>query len=733
MRKIFTLLSALLLVGQIFAQQLQLADIAQGTYRSKTIQGVRPMLDGESYSQISSNHKQIVRYSFRSGKSVGVIFDVATARDCPFKSFDDYQFSPDEKLILIQTKTRPIYRRSFTAEYYIYNVRNNTLTPLSANGPQQVPKFSPDGTQIAFVRQNNIFLVKLLFNNSESQVTTDGKRNQIINGIPDWVYEEEFSYNSAFDFSADSKMIAYVKFDESVVPEYSFPLYRGMEPEYEQYRSYPGQYTYKYPKAGARNAKVSVHSFDIKSHVTRTIQLPIDSTDYIPRIKFTQQPEQLAIVTLNRQQNRMDLYMANARSRVARLAVRDESEAYIKETAYENLAFYPQNIVMMSARDGYSHLYLYTLQGNMVRQLTKGKFDVTDFYGWDPTNGNVYYASNEGSPLQTNIYKTDAKGRTTALTQRKGVSVAQFSHDFRYFVQWYSDAETPTEVTLCDAQGKTIAHLLDNKTLLAQLAPLHLPKKEFFTFKTSEGVELNGWMMRPANFDANRRYPVILYQYGGPGSQSVTNSWGIGAFRDGALYEAYLCSQGFIVACIDGRGTGGRGAAFEQTTYLRLGVKEASDQVEAALYLGTLPYVDTSKIGIWGWSFGGFNTIMSMSEGRPVFKAGIAVAAPTDWRYYDSVYTERYMRTPGENGDGYRESSAFSRIDKLSGRLLLIHGTADDNVHFQNITEYSEALVQAGKQFDMQIYTNRNHGIYGGMTRLHLLTRMVDYWSNQLK
>lgn len=732
MKSLFALLTLLFLSLGIQAQKVTLQDVAQGTYRAQNIYGLKPMLDGEHYTQISSDHKRIVKYSFKTGKEVEAIFDVTKARDCNFKTFDDYILSPDEKLILIQTETKPIYRHSFTAVYYIYNVKNNTLEPLSNNGPQQVPLFSPDGNQIAFVRNNNIFLVKLLFGNSESQVTKDGEYNKVLNGIPDWVYEEEFSFNRAFDFSADSKMIAYIRFDESQVPMFSFPWYKGMAPAKEDYATYPGKYEYKYPKAGETNSTVTVHTYDIKSHVTRQMDLPLDKDGYIPRIKFTSDPEKLAIMTLNRHQNRFDLYLANPRSATCKVAIRDEAEQYIKEQEYGSIAFYPNHIVLMSERDGYNHLYLYTIAGNLVRQITKGNFEVTDFLGYDEANGTTYYASNEGSPLRTAIYKIDSKGKKTKLSTKEGTNNALFSKNFAYFINTYSSKDTPTKITLNDSKGRELVTLLDNKQLKSQLTHLNMPTKEFFTFKTSQGVELNGWMMKPANFDPNKKYPVIMHQYSGPGSQQVLDKWGIGSFGDGGMFEAYMCDKGYIMVCVDGRGTGGRGAAFEKCTYLFLGVKESEDQVETARYLGTLPYVDGSRIGIWGWSFGGYNTLMSMSDGSGAFKAGVAIAAPSDWRFYDTVYTERFMRTPKENGDGYNAGSAISRASKLQGKLLLIHGTADDNVHYQNAAEYSEALVQANKQFDMQVYTNRNHSIFGGNTRNHLMNRVANFFLENL-
>ena len=733
MKKLSILMMLCLCVLLGHAQQVTLQEVASGAYRTEGIYGIKPTLDGEHYTQISRDGKKIVKYSFKTGKEVATVFDVETARDCKLKHFDDYIMSPDETKILIQTETKSIYRHSFTAVYYIFNVRNNTLEPLSEGGPQQVPLFSPDGNQIAFVRDNNLFLVKLLFGNSESQVTKDGKFNHILNGIPDWVYEEEFSFNRAFDFSADGTMLAYIRFDESHVPMYSFPWYKGLKPSLNQYTVYPGAYEYKYPMPGVDNSKVTVHTFDIKSKVTRQMELPLDADGYIPRIQFTNNPDVLAIMTLNRHQNRFDVYFANPRSTLCKLVVRDEAEQYIKEQAYGNMTFYPENFVMMSERDGYNHLYLYSAGGNLIKQITKGEFEVKEFIGWDKKNDTYYYTSNEGSPLRTAVYKIDKKGRKTKLSDKEGTHSAIFSKNLKYYINTFSNIDTPPVITINDNTGKTLTTLVDNQRLVEKVSKTDIVKKEFFTFKTSDGVELNGWMMKPANFDPNKKYPVIMHQYSGPGSQQVIDRWRIGARSDGGIFETYLAQQGFISVCVDGRGTGGRGAAFEKCTYLNLGVKESRDQVETALYLGSLPYVDKDNIGIWGWSFGGYCTLMSMSEGTPVFKAGVAVAAPTDWRFYDTVYTERFMRTPKENMEGYEASSAMNRVDKFHGELLLIHGTADDNVHLRNASEYSEALVQADKQFDMHIYTNRNHSIYGGNTTKHLLTRVTNFFIEHLK
>lgn len=712
---------------------LDLKEINSGKFSPENIYGVVPMPDGEHYTQRNAEGTQIVKYSFRTGEPVEVVFDVAKARECPFKKFDSYQFSPDGSKILIATETTPIYRHSYTAVHYLYPVKrndkgvttNNIVEKLSDGGPQQAPVFSPDGNLVAFVRDNNIFLVKLLYGNSESQVTEDGKLNSVLNGIPDWVYEEEFGFNRALEFNADNTMLAYVRFDESEVPSYTFPLFAGEAPRNNALQDYPGEYTYKYPKAGYPNSKVSVHTFDIKSKVTRQVKLPIDADGYIPRIRFTQDPNKLAIMTLNRHQNRFDMYFADPRSTVCKLALRDESPYYINENVFDNIRFYPDNFSFVSDKSGYPHLYWYSMNGNLIKQVTSGDYEVKNFIGWNPDTNEFYYTSNEESPMRQAVYKIDRKGKKVKLSNQQGTNSPIFSSSMKYFMNKFTSLDTPMLITLNDNTGKVLKTLVTNDKLKEKLAGYAIPQKEFFTFKTTEGVDLNGWVMKPVNFDPSKRYPVLMFQYSGPGSQQVLDKWGIS-------WETYMASLGYVVACVDGRGTGGRGSEFQKCTYLNLGVKEAKDQVEAAKYLGGLPYVDKGRIGIWGWSFGGYMTIMSMSEGTPVFKAGVAVAAPTDWKYYDTVYTERFMRTPKENAEGYKAASAFSRADNLHGNLLLVHGMADDNVHFQNCTEYAEHLVQLGKQFDMQVYTNRNHGIYGGNTRNHLYTRLTNFFLNNL-
>ena len=706
------------------SQQLTIEDINAGQYYARSIRGVTPMNDGEHYTQLSPDNKRIVKYSYKTGKEVGVIFDVETARECNLEKIQGYIFSPDEKRILIETEREPIYRRSYSSVYHLYSVENNKLSELT-EGKIRIPVFSPDGNLIAFVRDNNIFLIKLLYGGSESQITKDGEINKVINGAPDWVYEEEFGYNSALTFSPDNKMIAYVRWDESNVKSFEFPMYKGDCPAYMQYAEYPGKYTYKYPVAGEDNSKVSVKTFDIFSKVTRTMQLPIEDDAYIPRIRFTNNPEQLAIMTINRHQNRFDMYYANPRSGVCKLILRDESNWYIKESIYDNIKFYDKYFSLLSEKDGFAHLYWYTINGTLVKQVTQGEFEVKSFLGWDEKSNTFYYVSNEGSPLRTAVWKTDGKGIKTCLSQKEGTNNAMFSTGMKYFINFFNNTETPTEVTINDNNGKTIATLMDNADLKAKVAGMKMPEKEFFTFTTPEGYELNGWMMKPVDFDPSQKYPILMFQYSGPGSQQVLDTWSVS-------WETYMATQGYIAVCVDGRGTGGRGAAFEKCTYLSIGVKEADDQVSAAKYLGTLPYIDKDRIAIWGWSYGGYMTLMSMSQGSNVFKAGIAVAAPTDWRFYDTVYTERFMRTPQENKEGYDKASAINRIDKLHGKLLMVHGTADDNVHYRNMAEYCEELVQHDKYCDMQIYTNRNHNIMGGNTRNHLYKKLTNYIKENL-
>ena len=733
--KKFILFCALLTVSAVVTagEKLNLKAITAGEFRAESLNEVTPLADGETYAQITADGQRIVAYSFRTGKQTAVLFDAATARGPKVNQVDGYIVSPDGKRLLIQTQTKRIYRRSFTATYYIYSIQNNKLEPLSDGGQQQTPVFSPDGNVIAFVRDNNIHLVKLLYDNAESQITTDGKRNEVINGIPDWVYEEEFSYNSALVFTANSEQVVWVRFDESQVKQYSMQLFKGRAPEREEYREYPGFYTYKYPVPGSQNSKVSVMSYDIKSHQTRKLQLPLESDGYIPRILPTQDPTKVAVVTMNRHQDQLRIYMCNPLSTLCQLVVEDKADKYIKEEVLGGLRITSSHILLPSERDGYNHLYLYNLNGQLMRQIGNGQTVVTDVYGYDELTGDVYYAALTDSPTDQKVYVSHKNGKTDCLTPKAGWNTAIFASDFKNFVLTWSDINNPAVYSLCTGQGKTLATLIDNKALAAMYASYDMGQKEFFTFTTGEGVKLNGWLVKPKDFNPQKKYPVIMYQYGGPGSQQVRNAWNIGMCGSGALLEQLMAQQGYIVACVDGRGTGGRGADFEKCIYLRLGELEARDQVETALWLGQQSYVDKERIAIWGWSYGGWNTLMSMSEGRPVFRCGIAIAPPTNWRFYDTVYTERYMRTPNENKQGYDDVNPIARAGKLHGALLLCHGLADDNVHYRNTAEYVEALVQADKDFRQLVYTNRNHSIFGGNTRNHLFRQCLNFFESELK
>jgi len=728
MKKI--LLSLALMLGAMAAQaqSISLDDVANYRYYPRRVYGLRPTADGNTYSRLSDNGGQILECSYQTGETLSTLFDVNATSGEQIAGFDDYEMASDGRHILIQTQKHRLYRRSFTAEYYIYDRQNRQLTRLSEGGAQECAHLSPDGTMVAFVRGNNLF-VKHLQSGNETQVTTGGRFNYVINGKPDWVYEEEFEYNCAYTFTADSKMLAWVRFDETAVPTFRFQVFAGAAPRHEEYALYPGVYEYKYPKAGENNSQVTAWSYDIASKQTRQLSVPLDSDGYIPRLQATDKPDQLVAVTLNRLQNRCDFYTVDARKGTAQLLMRETNSKYVDLSYYSHIDFALPNITVLSDRDGWQHLYLYDKQGRLQRQLTKGEFDVKDYYGTDGTY--FYYASDEGSPLEQYIYRVDAKGRKQQLTKQQGVNSAAFSADCAYFINTFSSIHTPTEQTICDRNGKTLRTLCDNSELRSQYDALQLPDPELFTFTTSEGVSLNGWMVKPHDFDPAKRYPVLLYQYSGPGNQQVHNAWGNG-IHGGLVWEHRMAEMGCIVACVDGRGTGGRGSEFLKCTYMTMGDKESKDQVETAIYMGSLPYVDADRIAIWGWSFGGFNTIMSMTEGRKVFRCGVAVAPVTDWRYYDSAYTERFMRTPQENPSGY-DISPLHRYHNLSGHLLICHGLADDNVHFQNTAELAEQLTQAGIQFEMHAYTNRDHGISGGNTTRHLFERIETFLCRELE
>lgn len=734
MNKLFVMCVMMLLATSNVSadNKITLKDVTGKTFTPKYITGVDPIKGTDRYASISNDGRQIIEYAFKTGNQTRVLFDIANTHGESIKQLDGYTLSPDGKRMLIQTNTHKIYRRSFTADYYIYTIQSRKLEKLSTGGPQQIPTWSPDGNQIAFVRNNNIFLVKLLYDNAESQITKDGKFNEIINGVPDWVYEEEFSTNRSLCFTADSRMLCWIKYDERKVKEYSLQLFMGSHPTMKANEVYPGTYTYKYPKAGEDNSIVSVWSYEIQTHKTNRLQVPLEGDGYIPRIKSTNDANRIIVFTMNRHQDVLNLYAVNPRTTLSQLLIKEQGDKYVKEEAMEGITIGQNSILLPSDRDGYMHLYLYNMNGSLIRKIGDGNYDITSIYGYDETTGDVYYQAAGINPHDRQIFVSHKNGKTERLTDTNGWNKAVFSGDYKYFLNTWSNYNTPYVFTIRDNKGKVLSTPIDNKELKEKVKTYGFNGRETFSFTTSEGVKLDGWMVKPKDFDTNKKYPVILFQYSGPGSQQVIDAWNAGSMGNGGAFDYYLAQQGFIVVCVDGRGTGGRGAAFEKCTYLKIGELESRDQVETALWLGKQSYIDKERIGIWGWSFGGFNTLMSMSEGRPVFKAGVAVAPPTNWRYYDTIYTERYMRTPKENGSGYA-TNPIQRANALHGALLICHGMADDNVQPQNTMEYTEALIQADKDFKENIYTNRNHGIYGGNTRTHLLRQISNWFIEHLK
>ena len=733
MKKFAIFAAAVISAFSLTAQNndLTIDDIISGTFYGNTLGSITPMADGEHYLKAEDNC--ILKYSFKTGAVTDTILNLSNVRGERLPYLGRFILSPTEDIILLEQHVQKIFRRSYTADYYIYTIRNNKIDPLTTGGPVQVPSFSPDGHNIAFVRDNNIFIVKLLFNNAEVQVTKDGEIGKIRNGIPDWAYEEEFGLVRAYEFSADSRMIAWIRFDESNVGSYNLPFFLT-SPDRDSYSQELVTYRpQQYPTAGAANSKVSVHSFDIKSSVIRDMDLKLDSTSYIPRIKFIENDDNdLFIFTLNRRQNKLEIYSANPRSTVCTLILREQDERYIDEFGYMDTRFFGNQFIMQSERDGHRHLYLYGINGQLKRQITSGDFDVLALHGYDPKSGAVYYESNETGIYDCAVWKIDGKGKKTRLTEEKGTSHAVFSTGYKYFINTWSDMSTPYIVTCCDAKGNKLKVIEQNGEVITAAVKYGLARKESFSFETVDGTTLYGWMVKPADADESHPCPVILYQYSGPGSNEVTNEWGAG-FYPGAAFESLLTKKGYAVAVVDGRGTGRRGADFKKQTYKHLGVMESQDQVEAAKYLGSLPYIDAERIAIWGWSYGGYNTLMSMSEGTPVFKCGVAVAPVTDWRYYDAPYTERFMQEPKENADGYHDASALDRINKLHGKLLIVHGLDDDNVFFSNTASYIDALVNAGVDFDMQVYPGKEHSITGYSHRKHLFTRILRFFDDNLK
>ncbi|AKD02925.1 S9 family peptidase [Pontibacter korlensis] len=727
------LLAAVLLCFAFVAQAQQKKDITlediyqKGTFRAKSVYGVNWMSDGRYYSSQVPDEKNrvydIVKYDVTTGQPVNTIIEgenlVPAGSSAPIQ-YDDYTFSSDEQKVLFSTETEPIYRRSSKAEFYIYDIPTKKLTKLSSGGKQMYATFSPDAKRVAFARENNMFVTDLS-NMQETQITTDGKFNSIINGYADWVYEEEFSFAQGFHWSPDGKKIAFYTFNETNVPEYNMQMWGDL---------YPQDYKFKYPKAGEANSAVKVSVYDVNNGKTVKMDTGNEADIYIPRIKWTNDANLLSIQKMTRLQNTLEILHANATTGKANVVLKETDKAYIDVT--DDLTYLKDGkyFIHSSEVKGYNHLYLYNMNGKLVRQITAGNWEVSEFVGYDEKNDRLYYMSTEVSPLDRHLYSISSKGKKKQrLTHKEGTHRVNMSNDFKYYLDYYSAANTVPTVSLHTAKdGKLIKLLEDNSQLKNTLAQFDVAKQEFFSMNTPDGTKLNGWMIKPTDFDPNKKYPVLMFVYGGPGSQTVTNSWGGSNY----LWHQVLADKGVIVVSVDNRGTGARGAEFKKVTYANLGKYEIEDQIEAAKWLGKQPYIDKDRIGIWGHSFGGYMTLLGLTKGDGVFAAGISVAPVTNWRFYDTIYTERFLKTPQENAAGYDDNSPLNFADQLQGELLLIHGTGDDNVHFQNAVAMQDALISANKQFESFYYPNRNHSVGGGITSLHRFKMMTDFLERKL-
>jgi dipeptidyl-peptidase-4 len=714
----------LLLLTHVFAQQkITVEAIYTGQFQAKGMVELQSMKNTNQYTVLNvdeaSGNLQIDVFDFATLKKVNTLIETKNQSKL-LGGIDSYTFSSDEKQILIANNTNPIYRRSFNANYFLYNVETKELIKILEQ--VQEPVFSPDGKKIAYVKENNIYIYDVT-SKANTQITTDGKKNEIINGITDWVYEEEFAFVRAFDWSKDSKKIGFIRFDESQVPEFSMSVFAK--------DLYPKVETFKYPKAGEKNSLVSLHLYTVDSKTTKKVDLSQYNDFYIPRIEWTNDANILSAKILNRHQDNLDLLFVDGTTAAAKVVLNEKNKSYIDFVDKDNLTFLNDNsFIWTSEKDGFNHIYHYDKTGKLINQVTKGNWEVTEYYGLDEKTKAVFYQSTENGSVNRDVYKISLDGKNkTRLSNNTGTNGATFSPNFQYFINSFSTASQPTIYTLNDSKtGKQIQVIENNEALASKLKTYNLPQKEFFVLKTEKGNELNAWIMKPKDFDSNKKYPVFMYQYSGPGSQQVNNEWG--SYDD--YWFAMLAQQGYIVACVDGRGTGYKGAAFKKVTYKELGKYEVEDQIDAAKVIGNYPYVDKSRIGIWGWSYGGFMSSNCILKGNDIFKMAIAVAPVTNWRFYDSIYTERYMQTPQENPGGYDNNSPINFVERLKGKYLLIHGSGDDNVHIQNSMQMMEALIQANKQFDSQIYPDKNHGIYGGKTRIQLFNKMTNFIKNNL-
>lgn len=679
------------------------------------------MPDGLTYLTLNNNGKSIVKYDIKTGKEIETVIDVAKTRGAKIDAIEGFELSQDGSKLLVYTDKQMIYRRSFKASYYVYEIKRNMLVALSENFThQQAPVFSPDARVVAFVVDNNIYLKKLDYN-TEIAVTTDGKINEVINGVPDWVYEEEFTTNNSLTWSPDNMTLCFIKYNEKSVKDYTMQLYKGTCNPKRQYEFYPGEFKYKYPVAGEVNSVVSVHSYDVETRKIKKVALPDDRIEYIPRIAYGHDATRLIVTTLNREQNRMEIYAANPKSTVVKSIYVEESDSWIAPETYETIKYYPDYFILNSDKDGYSHIYQYSYSGNLMRKVTSGQYEVTDFYGFDNL-GNAYFQSTITGELNRVVSKLDRKSNIVHLSDEQGTASAVFSPAMNYAMLNYSNITTPPVYKIIDIKGKEIRVLEDNASYAATYKSV--PQKEFFKVK-SNGIELNGVMLKPADFDTSKKYPVIMTQYSGPGSQQVRNRWQMD-------WEYYAVTQGFIVVCVDGRGTGFRGNEFERVVYKQLGYYETIDQLAAAKHVSSLSYVDSKRIGICGWSYGGYETLMAISHKQSPFAAAVAIAPVTDWRYYDTIYAERYMLTPQSNEEGYNAGSPIKLAKNVSCPLLLMSGTADDNVHFQNTIEYVSQLQSNGILCDMLIFPNMNHSINHCNARSLVYAKMIDYFKRNM-
>lgn len=712
MKKTSILMAALLLCCSVFAQEITLEDIwAKGTFRSKSIDEIRSMKNGENYCILK--REGIEKYAYSTGKKIEQIVSFS---DLKFKTENeyvfDYRFNQDESKLLLATNPEFIYRRSYLANYYIYDINTKQLASVNKD-KVRLAEFAPDGSKVAYVKANNLFMLSLS-DMQETQITTNGEFNKIINGTTDWVYEEEFAITKGFFWSPDSKKIAFYSFDESNVKEYTIPYYGSL---------YPVQYTYKYPKAGEANSVISVLVYDIEAKQTHNIDLGPNKDIYIPRLQWTLNNE-VFVHKLNRHQNHYELFVASCNDYKLNKIYDERNECYIEQVEDVTFLSDKKNFILKSEKNGFMNLYKVNIYTKEIEPITTGQYDVADICYIDDKSGKIYFTAAQSEAYNRELLVVDKNKKIKKLSGKVGTYTADFSATGKYYISSFSDTDTPTIYTVNDNTGKVLVVLEDNKDLKAVLSNYGKERKEFGKFKTSSGQELNYWIIKPEKMESGKKYPLLFYVYGGPGSQEVLNSQ---SRASDYMWFRMLAQKGYVVACVDGRGTGMRGEKFKKCTYMELGKYETEDQIEAAKYFGSLSFIDKNRIGIFGWSYGGYMSSLCITKGADYYKTAIAVAPVTNWRYYDNVYTERFMRTPQENADGYDMNSPINHVEKLKGNYLLIHGTADDNVHYQNSMDLITALVKANKQFEHFAYPNKDHGIYGGNTRLHLYTLMTDF------